>query len=522
MNAFQRCPNTSDAVPLYLPQKLYLKPIARLNVSIHITQKILGKTIKHYEIMEKLKDLIKPDEFVVLKVTKTTLEVIEFDAEVDHRNKLIKVLDKLHNKTIKLKDFTDLMGVKAVESRNAFPVQHEWDSYFRDAKDMNEMKPGERPDTIHISNLPTKWFIGQNKFESLPSDKLVYKIFEKYGPVRQVDIPICDPYRSQMKSHITGIQDSSFEKLDFFEAYVQYKDYIGFKKAMESLKGMKLMCKIDGEANMIDMFVDFDKSKHLSEATIRRRDIVRDRLILKQKEKEAKEKEIQQEIIKQQIADSKKKIDMKNEKEKRRREREEKRKAKILAELKTKGSVDINDKIAKEEKKLLKVQRRLESIRLVEELFKRIKIKVQKNPDFTPTKNCNNSELSKLKSLTEHEVKSQREKLHHAIEGRVILKSIIAKEKIDDDASSSTSSLSLDKDYEDTHRNQMYHPQPMNDMNWYNYLPQYNGMSAAAACYSQFPYYHPHHSRGGRGMAGPSRLQTVRNGVLTAAGGAGE
>ncbi len=24
---------------------------------------------------------------------------------------------------------------------------------------MNEMKPGERPDTIHVQNLPTKWFI---------------------------------------------------------------------------------------------------------------------------------------------------------------------------------------------------------------------------------------------------------------------------------------------------------------------------------------------------------------------------
>lgn len=69
-----------------------------------------------------------------------------------------------------------------------------------------------------------------------------------------------------------------------------------------------------------------------------------------------------------------KEIDLKTEKEKRRREREAKRKAKLLEKLKSSGCDDINDKIAKEEKKLLKAQRKLEAIRLVEELFKRIKV----------------------------------------------------------------------------------------------------------------------------------------------------
>lgn len=66
----------------------------------------------------------------------------------------------------------------------------------------------------------------------------------------------------------------------------------------------------------------------------------------------------------------------KKEKEKRRREREEKRKASVLAKLKMKESDDINEKIAKEEKKLLKVQRKLEAIRLIEELFRRIKVEM--------------------------------------------------------------------------------------------------------------------------------------------------
>lgn len=66
---------------------------------------------------------------------------------------------------------------------------------------------------------------------------------------------------------------------------------------------------------------------------------------------------------------------MKTEKEQRRKIREEKRKVQVLEKLKITGSDEINEKIEREEKKLLCVQRKLEAIRLIEELFKRIKVK---------------------------------------------------------------------------------------------------------------------------------------------------
>ena len=69
-------------------------------------------------------------------------------------------------------------------------------------------------------------------------------------------------------------------------------------------------------------------------------------------------------------------MDEKAAKERRRHEREEKRKARILAKLKSNSRDKINEKIAKEEKKLLKAQRKLEAIRLVEELFRRIKVHI--------------------------------------------------------------------------------------------------------------------------------------------------
>ena len=46
-----------------------------------------------------------------------------------------------------------------------------------------------------------------------------------------------------MKSSISGIQTFTFGQDLVFEAYVQFKEYIGFVKAMNSLKGMKLLFK---------------------------------------------------------------------------------------------------------------------------------------------------------------------------------------------------------------------------------------------------------------------------------------
>lgn len=46
--------------------------------------------------------------------------------------------------------FSDLLKIRATEAKVAFPSRHDWDCFFRDAKHMNEMKPGERPDTVHF------------------------------------------------------------------------------------------------------------------------------------------------------------------------------------------------------------------------------------------------------------------------------------------------------------------------------------------------------------------------------------
>ena len=46
-----------------------------------------------------------------------------------------------------------------------------------------------------------------------------------------------------MKSSISGIQTFNFEQDLVFDAYIQFKEYVGFVKAMNALKGMKLLFK---------------------------------------------------------------------------------------------------------------------------------------------------------------------------------------------------------------------------------------------------------------------------------------
>jgi len=58
-----------------------------------------------------------------------------------------------------------------------------------------------------------------------------------------VDIPMLDPYREEMMDK--NFNTFSFGGHLYFEAYVQYQEYHGFTKAMDTLRGMKLMLKGD-------------------------------------------------------------------------------------------------------------------------------------------------------------------------------------------------------------------------------------------------------------------------------------
>lgn len=65
---------------------------------------------------------------------------------------------------------------------------------------------------------------------------------------------------------------------------------MGFVRTMDALRGMKLLHK-EGDKNLaIHIAVNFDTSKHLSESNIKRRQIIRDRLIVKESEQQEEER----------------------------------------------------------------------------------------------------------------------------------------------------------------------------------------------------------------------------------------
>lgn len=61
--------NVADCVPLYIPHSLYLKPIAKFNISVALPANVTGKSISNYDVMEKIRQMLLPDKFSVLKVS---------------------------------------------------------------------------------------------------------------------------------------------------------------------------------------------------------------------------------------------------------------------------------------------------------------------------------------------------------------------------------------------------------------------------------------------------------------------
>ncbi|KAH8315236.1 hypothetical protein KR074_006644 [Drosophila pseudoananassae] len=370
--------NVTDCTPMYLPHSLYLKPLAKMQISVSLPPIKSGKSVSNLEIMDKLSNELKPDKFLLLKVSKSTVNTIRFDAELDDRKRLRLATQRLDGISLRLSGFSESFRIRCTESKDEFPTRHDWDSYFRDARNMDEMKAGERPDTIHISHLPMRWFCprhSEHEENVKPSESIFKRMFERFGRVRAVDIPVCDPYRKSMQAEISGMRTFSFEQDVLFEGYVQFEEYSSFVRAMDEFRGNKLVRKFVDKALAINICVNFDKQKHLSESHIQRRDRMRKKCIAKAQAEDEEREKLKKEQAEQLERERQKQEELKLAEEQKQREREEKRKEKHLKKIQERGQVEISQKIRLEERKLMIAQRKLESIRTLEKLFERIQSK---------------------------------------------------------------------------------------------------------------------------------------------------
>lgn len=179
--------------------------------------------------------------------------------------------------------------------------------------------------------------------------------------------------------------------------YVQFAEYGSFVRALDQFRGMKLVRKEADKILAVNIKVTFDKTKHLSDNCVKRRKVIRDRFIEKDREKaEEEEKKIREEREKRE-KEIQKEEEMKKALIIKQRQREERRKQKYIQKITQDESSELTKKIRHEQKKLLKAQRKVESIRLLEVLFQRISTKYSIDDTAGPSKGFKGFDLrSKL------------------------------------------------------------------------------------------------------------------------------
>ncbi|VDM97345.1 unnamed protein product [Thelazia callipaeda] len=255
---------------------LYVKPSARMTITVSLPPlKQPGQSISNWDLMEKIKKAIYPVELSSIRVMTSTTELARFEAELPCRKALLKVVKALDGYSLKVMGFFESLKVRAAEAKSDFPTRHDWDEFFRNAPSMNELESGKRPDTIYLARLPSNWFKDSDSTDNaMPSELVLKHVFERFGKVRYVDIPVCDPYRKKMSPKISGLRTTgfSFGQEVLFEAYVQFEEYISFVRAMDFLRNKKLVKMMsDNRIFEATIKVDFDRNKHLSQENIHER-----------------------------------------------------------------------------------------------------------------------------------------------------------------------------------------------------------------------------------------------------------
>lgn len=315
---------------LYLPAGLFLKPDAKVSIGVKLpAMKVSGVSISNWEVMEKIKALVCPEQFTSLRVLHYSRESIDFEGELDSLRAMRKVVLLLHGKVMKLSGFSDFLRLKACPFQAPYPQESDWEEFFSEkgARSFEHCKPGERPDTMIVKGLPVKWFISRSS-DSKPCPRILTQAFLKFGVVRQVGI--VETQQSNKFSSFGPGSDSLY-----FDGYIQYDRYSSFTNAMSSLKGMKILRLEDGGRDAAALIsVDFDRGGFLCERNIRKRrhEEERQRAELeetKRREEEEKRKIQREKETQRQVEDEAKKAKKLEEKRSRRQQ-----KALLVAHLK--------------------------------------------------------------------------------------------------------------------------------------------------------------------------------------------
>jgi len=376
----------TDARPLYKPLGLYLKPLSRLHVTVTLPAiKVEGLTVSNWALMEKVKQLGAPTKFISMRVKMSTVDFVRFEAELEHFDHVVTAIEGLNDQNMKIGGFAQPFKVKAKQATTDFPSKNSWTSHFvENGEHYDDTKPGERADTILLKDVPKRFFSDDGGL--MPTEDNIRLAFLTFGQIRNIDVPMLnadfveDTLVGQQGMIASGNgEDKNFSTFSMtgtalnFDFYVQFMDKIGFENCMDEIRDMKIMhMDENGKAVGAAIKVQYDKSKHLSEAKLLAREEARKQAALKRKEAEIarnikREEEERKLREKERVREAKDK-----EKEERRLKRQAKRRERRLKKKHEREEKKLKKRIQVEERKLLLAQRKLEATRILEKLFDRV------------------------------------------------------------------------------------------------------------------------------------------------------
>ncbi|XP_077141307.1 A-kinase anchor protein 17B-like [Ranitomeya variabilis] len=407
----------SEAVELSADHHLYLKPKAKLIISIILPEEAdQCRPISNRDILEEIKNLVTPEHFSCLRVSKTSKEFVRIEGEADTKHLACRFLEKLNDQNLPISCLSKPLHIIAIEAPAELPANDSTKKLLTEITD--DSKNCTTPSCLHLEGLPCKWFLPLGTNTEKPSEEVLRGTFEKFGNIVNIDIPMLDPYREDGNGNQPGPGG-----LQAFDAFLQYEEISSTINAVRSLQGMKLMLTAeDGKSVACDIKISVDENDHFSEEAINKRNA--ERLKLQELEQQRKEeKEAEEAERKRKLEERKARARKRRARLKRKLQKQKLNEQKVLQQQENCPEEEEEDTEEWQERKLVLAQRRLESIKLLTAILDKVNDLVQVNKLEEEQMNCEFAGLSDCSVSTYSENSkvmslpfSEEENNHHETE----------------------------------------------------------------------------------------------------------
>ncbi|OQR83557.1 hypothetical protein ACHHYP_14567 [Achlya hypogyna] len=142
------------------------------------------------------------------------------------------------------------------------------------APQFDKQMKGCRPDTVHVTGLPAKWFgVNTADFADLDAKLSHYNapghtlqtLFSIFGPVAHLEV--VPPANMDSEAILTNVH---------FDVYVQFTTYDAVRSLLERMQGGRVLCHTAHPKVIVHLNAALDTTEYLSDAHIRQRRFARE------------------------------------------------------------------------------------------------------------------------------------------------------------------------------------------------------------------------------------------------------